>query len=158
MEGLNPDKVMSEWFAKVERGQQAHGECVSRLRARGKWLGIPTIILAYTVGTAIFASLQVQPDLWIQISMGIIAMTAGVLAALQTFLNYPERARAHQTTAARYAAIKRELKVEMSMPSEKRTDPRGFLDGIRGQLDQIDEEADVIPWKLSDLIEGAKGT
>jgi hypothetical protein len=72
-------------------------------------LGIPVVVLTAVVGTAIFATLGTSPSSkWI-IGVGLLSLLATILAALQTFLGYSQRAERSRTAAVAYGQLKRDL-------------------------------------------------
>ncbi len=120
----------------------AHGHYRAALRfskLQG-WLGIPTVILTGVVGTSVFASLQQQPQVWWQVTVGLMSMTAAVLSALQSFLNFNDKAERHRSAGARYNAVGREL--EQLLAQDEDWSP---LTKIRARIDALAEESPHIP-------------
>jgi hypothetical protein len=117
-------------------------------------LGVPAIVLSTLVGTAVFASLQKQPELWLQISIGLASVLAAVLAGLQTFLGYTERAEKHRIAGAKYGALGREL--EVLRASDQISNET--LEDIRKRLDVLALESPNNPLRIyrSDQARGAK--
>jgi hypothetical protein len=72
-------------------------------------LGIPAVTLSAVAGATIFASVGSDLNLFAVIGVGLISLLAAVLAALQTFLGYSERAEKHRVAATRYNDLKRRL-------------------------------------------------
>jgi hypothetical protein len=66
-------------------------------------------VLSTLVGTSVFATVQKQPELWLQITVGLASIAAALLASLQTFLGYSERAEKHRIAGAKYGDLGREL-------------------------------------------------
>jgi hypothetical protein len=104
-------RVLDDWYNRVSITQRAHYLSADHFGRKKYGLGIPAIILSTLVGTAVFASLQKQPELWLQIAIGLASVLAAVLAGLQTFLGYTERAEKHRIAGAKYGALGRELEV-----------------------------------------------
>lgn len=92
------------------------------------------IALSTIVGTSVFASIQKQPELWVEITVGLASVLAAVLASLQTFLGYSARAEKHRVAGAKYGALGRELEVlrasDEAIPSET-------IEGLRKRLDAL---------------------
>jgi hypothetical protein len=59
-------------------------------------LGVPVVVLTTFVGTSVFATLQEDVNTSLRILVGAVSVFAAVLASLQTFLRYPERAEKHR--------------------------------------------------------------
>src|SRR6185369_2622736 len=98
-------------YNRVSITQRAHYLSADHFGRRKYWLGIPAVVLSTLVGTAVFASLQKQPEFWLQIAIGLASVLAAVLAGLQTFLGYTERAEKHRIAGAKYGALGRELEI-----------------------------------------------
>jgi hypothetical protein len=102
-------QVVDDWYKRVTVTQRAHDLSAHAFGVRKYWLGIPALTLSALVGTAVFATVQKQPELWLQITAGFASVAAAILAVLQTFLGYPERAEKHRIAGAKYGALRREL-------------------------------------------------
>jgi hypothetical protein len=111
-----PEEVLSDWYHRVAVTQRAHYLSADHFGARKYWLGIPALALSTLVGTSVFATLQNQPDLWLQISVGLASVAAALLTSLQTFLGYAERAEKHRIAGAKYGALGRELEQLIASP------------------------------------------
>ena len=118
--------------------QRAHYLSADHFGARKYWLGIPAVILSTLVGTSVFATVQKQPDLWLQITVGLASVAAALLASLQTFLGYAERAEKHRIAGAKYGALGRELEqllVAGTAPSPE------TMSEVRKRLDDLAVES-----------------
>jgi len=104
-----PEQVLDDWYQRVVVTQRAHYLSADHFGRRKYWLGIPAVVLSTLVGTAVFATVQKQPELWLQITVGLASVAAALLASLQTFLGYSERAEKHRIAGAKYGALGREL-------------------------------------------------
>jgi hypothetical protein len=102
-------QVLDDWYQRVAVTQRAHYLSADYFGARKYWLGIPAVVLSTLVGTSVFATVQKQPELWLQITVGLASVAAALLASLQTFLGYAERAEKHRVAGAKYGALGREL-------------------------------------------------
>ena len=98
------------WYA--QKISNAHYDMSERAKIRHRQLGLPVTALTAIVGTAIFAGLAFPTrSLWIQIGAGLLSLTATVLAALHTFLNFSEESAQHKSAAAKYEAIQHQLDI-----------------------------------------------
>ena len=111
------EQLLKEWYVRIGIAQKAHQYSVESFEGRSRWLGIPTIVLTTIVGTSVFAALGKQGvETWLQIVVGLLSVGAAVLASLQTFLGYSERAERHRVAAAKYGALGRELETFLESP------------------------------------------
>ena len=85
-----------------------------------------------------FATLQTKPGTWIQVALGLGSVAAGVLATLQMFYNYSERAEKHRIAAANYGALGRELELIRADPREPNITT---LSELKERLDELALEA-----------------
>jgi len=104
-------EVLNDWYARVRVTQLAHYNSAEHFGKRKYALGVPAVILSALVGTTVFATLQKQPELWLQIIVGLASVAAALLTSLQTFLGYSERAEKHRIAGAKYGALGRELEI-----------------------------------------------
>ena len=128
------EQVLDDWYQRVAVTQRAHYLSTDHFGARKYWLGIPAVVLSTLVGTSVFATVQMQPDLWPQISVGLASVLAALLTSLQTFLGYSERAERHRIAGAKYGALGRELEqlraLEVSPTADAMNDVRKRLDDL----------------------------
>lgn len=141
----NVEEVLDEWFRRVAVTQVAHYMSADYFGARKYWLGVPAIILSTLVGTSVFATVQKQPEVWLQISVGLASVAAAVLASLQTFLGYAERAEKHRIAGAKYGALGRELE---QIRSSAETPLHDAILEIRKRLDDLAVESPNNPFRI----------
>jgi hypothetical protein len=101
--------LLERYRLRAHRMARAQFLASKRAHSMHNVLGIPVVVLTTVVGTTIFSSLGASPDSRLVIVAGLISLLAAVLAALQTFLAFAERAEKHRTAAAAYSTLKREL-------------------------------------------------
>lgn len=126
--------LIDEWYKRVSVTQLAHYLSADYFGSRKYKLGIPSIVLATFAGTSVFATLSDQPNLYLQVAVGAASVTAAVLASLQTFMGYSERAEKHRLAGAKYGALGRHLETMKTHPdsitSEELTKIRKSLDAL----------------------------
>jgi hypothetical protein len=133
-----PKQVLENWYWRVTVAQRAHYLSAQYFGARKYWLGIPAVVLATLVGTSVFATVQKQPVLWLQICVGLASVAAALLSSLQTFLGYAERAEKHRIAGAKYAALGRELE---QLRSLEETPSEEAMSEVRKRLDDLAVES-----------------
>lgn len=102
------------------------------------------MILTTFVGTSVFATLGRNVDLWLRIGVGMISVLAAVLASLQTFLRFGERAEKHRSAAELWASIRREIDEMLALHPTylaSRGDPKQYLDDLRRRMDEIAQQS-----------------
>ena len=133
----------------MRESQRVHYECANYYNRLNYFLGIPTIVLSAAVGTAVFASFDKQATGELKrLILGFISMTAAVLASLQTFLSFAERANRHRVTGAKYGAIRRTLEKLKTISPTEHDAIRRELDAIQKAMDDLAENAPHVPSRL----------
>jgi multisubunit Na+/H+ antiporter MnhF subunit len=95
------EPVLAAWYRRARESQFAHYTSDSRYALLARLLGIPSVVLSAIAGTALFATLQKDSTSFdLRLALGLISVLAGVLAALQTFLGYGERADRHRAAGS----------------------------------------------------------
>ena len=140
------------WLQRAHLVLDAHHTAAGMFEKRHYWLGIPTVALSTVVATAVFASLQNTPHIYMQIVVGLASILAAVLASLLTFLRYNERAEKHRLAGVRYGAIMRQLEQARQIPPHTEEEARGFFDSIRSRWDKLNEESPTMPTKTWDRL------
>lgn len=138
-------ELLHEWYRRAAVTQYAHYLSADHFGARKYWLGIPVVVLSTLVGTSIFATIERQPELWLQIAIGLASVTSALLASLQTFMGYAERAEKHRMAGARYGALGRELEQMRASHTEYATET---IAEIRRRIDDLALEAPNNPLKI----------
>jgi len=151
-------QVLDEWYQRVAVTQRAHYLSAEHFGARKYWLGIPAVVLSTLVGTSVFATIQKQPELWLQITVGLASVAAALLASLQTFMGYSERSEKHRMAGARYGALGRELEQLLSSRTEFAQET---IAEVRKRLDDLALEAPNNPLPIyrkagAEALEGPK--
>ena len=113
---------------------------------RARVLGIPTVVLTAATGTALFATLtKDQASQTLRLVLGLVSVLAAVLAALQTFLGYGQRADKHRTTAAAYGSIRREIEQYQALGPSSRDELERMMAKLRSRLDEVSRSAPDVP-------------
>ncbi len=99
------------------------------------------IVLSAVVGTSIFATLQADKNMTMQIVTGLISFAAAVLASLQTFLRFAERSENHRVAAANYGSLRRLIEEELTQLPDTSEGKKELLGKIRSQFDQLAKES-----------------
>lgn len=131
-------KLLEDWDKRAAASSETHYALAGRLAGRNIQLGVPVVVLTTIVGTSVFATLQEEVTTTWRIAVGTISVIAAVLASVQTFLRFAERAERHRVVAARYGSIKRraeQLLVAGGVTSE------ADISDLREQTDRLTEEA-----------------
>lgn len=136
--------LLRDWSARAGASADAHYGLSTRLSRSNIRFGVPVVILTTFVGTSVFATLQHHVNLALKIAVGMISVLAAVLASLQTFLRFGERAEKHRTAAEAWAALRRDMEAMIALhPTypESRGDPKKYLDEVRQRFTQIAQQS-----------------
>lgn len=140
------ERVLRGWYRRARESQFAHYRSASRYAILARLLGIPSVALSALAGTALFASLQEETaSVDLRLALGLISVLAGVLAALQTFLGFGERADRHRATGSAYGAVRREIEQYHAVPPRTAEAVETMMNRVRERLDAIAEKAPDVP-------------
>lgn len=138
-----PDELVRAWLRRARESQLSHYEMASRLTKKNLWMGVPVIAITALVGTSAFGSIVADlVPLWAKVAAGSASVFAAVLASLQTFFKFSERAEHHKTFAAKFGAVRREL--ETLHASGKVAHEANIVNVLREKLDRLAEEAPAV--------------
>jgi hypothetical protein len=138
-EPQSPRDLLDAWKRRLRESQFSHYEAAKLLGRYTYFLGIPAVVLSTIVGTSVFASLGKAVDPSLQIAIGLVSVLAAVLAGLQTFLQFPERAEKHRSVAARYGSLRR--RIEELIATNTGSFSKEDIAALRGEIDSIAEKA-----------------
>jgi hypothetical protein len=142
-----PDELLITWETDLRIICHSHYDAAVLASRRNYQLGIPTITLSAIVGTAIFSTIEKSPERALQISAGLLSMLTMVLASLQTFLKWSERAEKHRKAGARFGALLKELENKVAFKPDNK-DLEQWSNDFRERWDQISMESPTVPKKL----------
>jgi hypothetical protein len=101
------EELLRGWLLHAHKGRDRHDEAARNYETFRYLLGVPTSVLATVAGASVLASWGKEPPG--SIAVGLLGIGAGVMAALQTFLDYAGRAERHRHVAVKYKSLIREL-------------------------------------------------
>lgn len=138
---------------RAHRAGRAQYLAAKQAGAMHSRLGLPSVVLSATVGTAVFGTLAVQPEPYLVILTGGVSLGAGILTAVQTFFSFAERAEKHRMAGAKYIGIKRHLDLlKTRYATQESIDDPEFsqLSEIIENVNQLDKESPDVPDRLYD--------
>jgi hypothetical protein len=141
-------ELLAEWYRRIVLSSQGHYNTAQRLRRLNWFLGIPVVCLTAVVGTSVFATLEKEVAGEYRIVLGLVSIIAAVLASLQTFLGFAERAEKHRIFGAHYAALRRELEVLFTRGVMDSAAFQKAIEDLAKRMDTLGEQAPHIPSKL----------
>ena len=132
------ESVLENWRLRAWASQIAHYRVAERLRKHHRELGLPVVILTTAVGTSLFATLnQDTLPMALRIVVGVISVGAAIVAGIQSFFGFAQRADQHVLAADWYAAIRRRIEQLQGLPRLARGDARECLDGVRKEMNHV---------------------
>jgi hypothetical protein len=142
-------EVAEEWYDRIEVIQHEHYLATLHFAGLHYWLGIPLVLLTAMVGRSVFAAPQQKRHASGRVAIGVLSVSATVLAALQTFLSNNERAEKHRMAGARYRALGWQLALMLAHDPDC-----GGFDDIRKQIDELARESPSIPKAVHKAMSG----
>jgi FAD/FMN-containing dehydrogenase len=137
-------ELLRDWRARAAKTSNEHYSLATRLARSNIRFGIPVVALTTFVGTSVFATLQSDVHVSLRILLGLVSVLAAVLASLQTFLRFGERAEKHRASAELWAALRREIDEMLALHPTylaSRGDPKQYLDDLRRRMDEIAQQS-----------------
>jgi hypothetical protein len=136
--------LLDEWRLRAAIAQEAHYSRATSLADYNIWFGVPVVALSTLVATSVFATLQEDVRIELRVVVGFVSALAAVLASLQTFLRFQERAEKHRVSAELWAAIRREIDQMLALHPQylaERSDPKKYLDDLRRRMDEVSAQS-----------------
>ncbi len=136
------ERLLRDWHNRAAAAAMAHYSLANRCRRRNVLLGVPVVVFSTVVGTSLFATLnEASVNSSVRLMIGIVSVAAAVLAALQTFLRFAERAERHVTAADWYSAVRRGIAEVLALPPSARQPPTAYLPAVRKEMSKIGQQA-----------------
>jgi hypothetical protein len=151
---MNDDtkKLLDDWELQTKQIYRAHYGSAIKCRSLNQWLGLPSAVLSAVAATTIFATAAEGGNLTLKVVTGAITLIVTILAALQTFLRFSERAEKHQTAGAGFAALNREISQLIAEPPDKKKRLAAQMGSIRSRWEELSRNSPVnfqSAWKVS---------
>lgn len=133
------ERLLEDWRNRVYAAQAAHYASADRFRLLNYLVGVPATIFSSVVGTALFTGLEKgSPQ---TLLVGSVSILAAILAGLQTFLRFAERASHHATAGDWYSAIRRDIEEVLHLPRADRSSPKVCLDEVRKEMNRAGQNS-----------------
>lgn len=142
------DKVLLHWNRNAKRSQAGHYEAYHYYSKFNLYLGVPIVVLSTLVGTNVFANLKNTLSSEWMIITGLLSLLAAILAALQTFLGFSEKASKHADYAAEYGSIRREFQEARIRLVNVEKDFETILQPMRDKLERLAKYSPKPPRKI----------
>jgi len=133
------EQLLEDWHNRVYAAQAAHYSASDLFRLMNYVVGVPAVVFSSMVGTALFAGLEKDSPKTILVASASIL--AAILAGLQTFLRFAERAAHHATAGDWYSAIRRDIEQVLNLPVEARGKPKDCLDRVRKEMNRASQDS-----------------
>ena len=147
------DVLATDWYRRVRESQCAHYECGKMYDRLNRLVGIPTIILSATVATTVFATFDHSATGRMRLILGSLSVAATVLASLQTFMTFAERADRHRLAGSKYGSIRRDLELLRTFPPSVETEVQKTVEAIKKKLDDLASSAPHIPSRIKESVD-----
>ncbi|WP_367025486.1 DUF4231 domain-containing protein [Methylococcus sp. ANG] len=147
---MKPDQrvLLKSWRDEIGTMMATHHQLSTKIRRLNYLLGIPTIVMAMLIAIYVFITVNRDPDLWIRMLVGLIALLVAILSSLQTFLKYSEQAENHRNASARYQALFNALDQSLVIPPKDETALGEWCNKLRERWDELNLEAPTVPNRL----------
>ena len=146
--------LLKKWRSNLRDAQQAHYITSTLYKKLNYWVGIPVISFTVFVGSSLFSELQKHDESKMRIAIGIIGVLAAIMASIQTFLRFPEKAEMHRATAVKFGLLKKEIDKFRAIHPDSNRDVDERINEIKQKWDEIVSEAPTVSSKLWSAIKG----
>lgn len=142
---MKPNELFEEWHAGIRINVLAHYDCSKLFDRYHRLLGYPTVILSALAGTAFVSSLTDSGVWWARGFAILLSLAVTVLASLQTFLRFAERAEKHKAAATEFGKLRRELEQILALTPAGGAVTAGEMEAVRLKWGELSTHAPAIP-------------
>jgi hypothetical protein len=142
--------LLEQWLNAARIAHIGHSRAAAQYSRMHLYIGLPVTVLAAAVGSSVFASVSTTEVWWAVSVTGVASIAAAILSALQTFLNYSERAAVHAAAAAKFGALRRRIEVIIVSPFDQSRLVQE-VQAVEEHWKTIDEGAPVLAQRYHDL-------
>ena len=134
--------------------QRAHYITSTRYKRLNYIYGIPVVCFTVFISSNVFTELQKFQELYVQFIVGIVSVVAAIMAAVQTFLRFPEKAERHRATGIKYGILKKEIEKFLVLYPSDYEEVINRIESIKTEWDEIVSESPTVSSKLWRSIKG----
>jgi len=145
---MKPMELIEEWHAGIRISVLAHYECAKLFERYHRSLGYPTVILSAVAGTTFMSTLNDSSALWARGFAVALSLSVTVLASLQTFLRYSDRAEKHKTAATEFGKLRRQLEQIVAFVPDGGMMSKSDMEFIRRKWGELSTHAPAVPNKV----------
>ena len=156
-------KVPKEWTVPVEAQFQSwadaaacyvwmHDRASRRFRSTSYYYNIPIIVFSTLTGTANFGLSGFVPkgvdEKYVQIGIGLINITIGILGTLNTYFRYAEKAESHASALQGWSKFHRNVTQELAIERKVRMPAHDFYKLCKAEYDRLMETSPLLPMEI----------
>jgi hypothetical protein len=116
-----------------------HTRCEKKFSNANNYIALPVIIFSTAAGSASIASNQFGDSMYIPLGIGALSILVGILSTINSYFSWAKRAENHRISALNYSKLYLFISIELSLPRDKRMNPRDFIKVIREQIERLGE-------------------
>jgi hypothetical protein len=144
--------VIDKWLKRVTVSQCTHYDAGNYYEKFFLSLGVLVVVLSAAVGSAevLVSSARVAelgPEKVKAIS-GLISLFIAILAGLQTFLKFSQKAERHRVAGAKYGDIRRSLEELDILTTGTDTEEKQELHEVKKKMDSLALESPELPYRV----------
>ncbi|MDF7799905.1 RNA pyrophosphohydrolase [Pontiellaceae bacterium B1224] len=142
-------KLLKKWRSNLKDSQIAHYRTAEKFKRLNYYLGIPVIAFSVFVSSNMFSELQSdQSSTRVEVGIGLVGVLAAILASIQTFLRFPERAEIHRSMGVKFSLLKKDVDKFLALHAEDNSGVDEGIEEIKSKWDEIVTEAPTVSNKL----------
>ena len=164
LEPSDEEELLRGWLVHAHKARDRHEAAARRFESRRAWFGGLAIAASALATSSVIASIAAAPSpeqtgsgsgsLQLAVIAALITLVGGVLAALQTFLDYAGRSARHHVAGVKYKAIIRELEQILTGSLNGAIgDEPSLVDDLRERLNALEESSPVVAGKDWNTVE-----
>ena len=134
------ENLLEMWSQKAAGYRWLHMQCASYYKRVNNFFSYPIIIFSSVVGVGGFAIITKNPDIYeiiLQYIFCIINLIVAILSSCQKFNKCAENYESHASSAIQYAKFYRQIKMELSLSKEDRSESVSFCKSMKNEYDKI---------------------
>lgn len=144
----SPEQLLAEWQSRAALALFAYNRAASRCRAWDARLGGLIAVLSAIAGTSVFATLESGFGTAERIAVGLISVTAAVVAGVQAFAALSKRAYEYERAARRFGSLRREIEEARWLLHDDQASLSARVSVLRTMLDDAARDAPNTPPRI----------
>ena len=134
---LKKEKLLSFWKEESRIYSWLHEQNSKKYQRMDKNLSIPSLLISAVTSTALFSSINMDDNVYVIVSFGILLIFGTFLQSIRDFLGVPDLIHKNSNCSDLYMSIVNDIEEQLSRENNERDNAKQFIQKIKTRKNDI---------------------